>query len=191
MVPDLFLFLSPITGVVGDYGVGKTSLCNRFTDQEFKDPRPMVLRHCFAAPFRVLPCESATDTELKIDVWYTYGQERFGSLPPMYFRGIVGCLLVFDVTNRASFDSITHWLEISRKMTPKECVVVLVGTKADLEDERQVSTTEGREFATAHNIPLFFEASAKNSAQVDLAFSSCAQMIFEKIKTKQKQIAPC
>merc|ERR1711879_884123 len=96
------------------------------------------------------------DKRNKLTIWDTAGQERFRTLTSAYYRGAQGVILVYDVTDRSSFEHVSEWLKEVDIFTTKENVVkVLVGNKIDLESGRMVSREEGREFAKEHQM-LFF-----------------------------------
>ncbi|CAE7880976.1 RAB11B, partial [Symbiodinium sp. KB8] len=95
-------------------------------------------------------------------IWDTAGQER-------YYRGAVGALLVYDITNHLSFDNVTRWLKELREHADVKIVIMLVGNKSDLAYMREVETQEGYDFADQHNL-AFIETSALDATGVDTAF---------------------
>ncbi|KAJ2558707.1 Ras- protein Rab-14 [Coemansia sp. RSA 1933] len=111
---------------------------------------------------------------IKIQAWDTAGQERFRSVTRSYYRGSIGTILVYDITNRESFENLDKWMVDARQLTPPHSIFVLVGNKADREDfQRMVSYEEGETYARDNNM-LFAEASAKTGAQVEAVFSQLA-----------------
>ena len=156
--------------VVGDAGVGKSSLLLRFTDDVF-NPN---LGPTVGVDFKVKIC-TFNGVSFKLAIWDTAGQERFMALNPAFYRGAQGVLLVYDVTNARSFRKLNHWLEeINRYATHREIVKILVGNKMDMEIDRQVLKSDGESFASTHGM-LFLETTATNQACVQLAFE---QLIF-------------
>ena len=103
---------------------------------------------------------------VKLQIWDTAGQERFRTLTSSYYRGAHGIIIVYDVTDRDSFDNVRQWMhEIERFANPGVCKI-LVGNKCDMEEIRKVTTDEGAELARHFEIP-FLETSAKNSINVE------------------------
>ncbi|WAQ93882.1 RB18B-like protein [Mya arenaria] len=125
--------------IIGESGVGKSSLLLRFTDDTF-DPE-----------------QSAT---IGVDFKDTAGQERFRTLTPSYYRGAQGVILVYDVCSKSSFSKLEAWLnELETFSTKHDLVKMLVGNKID-QNKREVSKDDGLKFARKHQM-LFIEASAK------------------------------
>lgn len=117
--------------------------------------------------------------KLKLTIWDTAGQERFRTLTSAYYRGAHGIVLVYDITNRESFENIQHWLrEIEIYSTNEDCVKLLIGNKIDDAANRTVSKKEGSAFAREHNM-LFIEASAKTQDGINQAFEEVLQKILE------------
>lgn len=125
------------------------------------------------------------DKRAKIRVWDTAGQERFRTLSTSYFRKAQGAVMVYDVTDARSFDSIRRWLEQLKDNADRESSVIIVGNKADLTSERQVTTEEGASLAAELGVQ-FFEVSAKAGTGVDDAFLALSE---EAIKSGEAALA--
>ena len=115
---------------------------------------------------------------LKLTIWDTAGQERFRSLTSSYYRGAHGVILVYDVTRRETFDDLREtWLkELKVYADMDELVLMIVGNKIDLEEERQVSTEEGLAFARDYSA-LFMESSAKTRAGIKAIFEELTKKV--------------
>ena len=123
---------------------------------------------------------------IKLQIWDTAGQERFRTLTASYYRGAQGIIIVYDVTDRDSFENVRTWIEEIEKYSKPGVCKILVGNKCDATvDERQVSTEEAREFAKEYHMP-FLETSAKKSLGVDEAFT----LMTKEIKDKQMAQKP-
>ena len=133
--------------------------------------------------FRTLPIEGKT---IKLQIWDTAGQERFRTISSTYYRGAHGIIVVYDVTNRASFDNVKTWLhEIDRRYASENVNKLLVGNKCECDDTvRQVPTAEGKSFAESVSLN-FLETSAKAGTFVDTAFL----MMAHDIKTKMTSVS--
>ena len=106
---------------------------------------------------------------MKLQIWDTAGQERFKNITASYYRGGNGVLVVYDITDRDSFENLNSWLIEIEKNANKNIKKLLMGHNCDLEDKRQVSYKEGKDFATRNNM-LFIESSAKNNINIKEAF---------------------
>ena len=106
---------------------------------------------------------------------------------PLYYKGKNGILVVYDITNRQSFDDINFWLNEIEKIANKNTVILLVGNKCDLEDERKVSFQEGKDFADNNGIK-FIETSAKTNQNVDEAFEILIDEVIKNNKDILKKI---
>ncbi|KAF8560736.1 hypothetical protein P879_04114 [Paragonimus westermani] len=169
----LFKFL-----IIGSSGTGKTCIMRRYTERRFI---PNML-HTVGAEFgsKII---NADGTAVKMQIWDTAGQERFRSMARSYYHDAVGALLVYDITNRDSFNSLSLWLKDARQLASPEIVVVLVGNKLDLQDtEQQVTHWEANAFAQENDL-LFLETSALTGENVDEAFMLCTRNILGKIKS--------
>lgn len=159
--------------LVGDSGVGKSSLLLRFTDDHFEELPATV-----GVDFRVKSLRVAGDRRrVKLTCWDTAGQERFRTLTGSYYRGAHGIILVYAVNSRESFENLQRvWLREVQQYLPREAAVkMVVGNKADV-DERCVTREEGRAFAKAQ-ATLFVEASAKTSDGVRQCFEELVEQI--------------
>ena len=155
--------------IIGDAGVGKTSLMERWVDGRFPQPYYSTL----VSDFKIKHI-THDDERLKVQIWDTAGQERFRAISHAYYRGMQGILLAYDVCCRASFESIGHWMAEARRHAPEvdaNHALVLAGNKSDREqpNAREVGEEEGEAFAAEHGM-LFFETSAKDDANVHEAF---------------------
>lgn len=154
----------------GNFGVGKTSLVQRFmADDSLGTAAPTL-----SLDFRVKRLE-IDKQRVRLHVWDTAGQERFDSLSYKYYRGANGVLLVYDISTRKSFDDITMWLENIRKHCHQDINAVLVGNKCDLKD-RQVPSAEAEKLADELHMP-YFETSATENIHVHRAYLELVKSI--------------
>lgn len=165
--------------LVGDSTVGKSTLLRAFTDGKFTPTSdPTVGVDFYARLIEVKP-----GIRVKLQLWDTAGQERFRSITRSYYRNSVGALLLYDVTRRSTFVHLVDWLfEAQRHIEPQRAVFQVVACKCDMEEDREVSTQEGIDFADFYQIK-FVETSAKTLYNVESAFATIAQDIHAKVES--------
>ncbi|KAJ3435438.1 rab2a member ras oncogene family [Anaeramoeba flamelloides] len=167
----LFKFL-----VIGDSSVGKSCILLQFTNHRFQPIHDSTLGVEFGT--RMI---EISESRIKLQIWDTAGQETFKTITRSYYRGAVGCLLVYDITLRESFYHVQNWLQDVLEYSGPQTQIILVGNKTDLQGQRAVSTEEGKKFAEEHKIN-FIETSAKTANNIDEAFLEISNIIFNKIK---------
>ena len=148
--------------MIGESNVGKTSLIRRYTKNLFN------LNHLDTAGIEFNSREEKINNKIvKVKIWDTAGQEIFHSLTKNFYRKADGIIIVFDITNKESFDKIHDWIKSVHDNieTYREIQIIIVGNKIDLEEKRQVTKEEGVKLSEYFEIP-YFEASAKNSIGV-------------------------
>ncbi|KAF8913727.1 P-loop containing nucleoside triphosphate hydrolase protein [Gymnopilus junonius] len=126
--------------IMGNSGVGKTSLLYRYTQNKF-DPKNTTST---SGAFFVTKKVYVNGLKVRLQLWDTAGQERFRSMAPMYYRGANAALLLYDITNASTFEDIRGWLEELKKNCPPELIIYIVGSKADLYRHRQVTSDLAR-----------------------------------------------
>ncbi|KAM6410169.1 ras-related protein Rab-10-like isoform 2-T2 [Pluvialis apricaria] len=167
--------------MAGETCVGKTSIVRRYTEPGSPPAGAPTSSYLatIGIDFKVKPV-TFNDTRVKLQIWDTAGQERFHTLSTSYFRGAQGFVLVYDITNLDSFQSITSWMKDIHEKAGDEVDVILLGNKCDKESERVVPKQRGEKLAWEHGIP-FFETSAKDNVNIEDAFSILTKEILEKI----------
>lgn len=150
--------------IVGDSGVGKTGLLSRYIKNEFDPQSKATVGIEFSN--KQLDIDGQV---VKVQIWDTAGQERFRSLTSSYYRGSQCALVVYDVTREETFEHVDKWVSDLRSFGGGKIVIMLIGNKSDLKEERTVSIEQGQNKANGLNI-LFIEASALNSENVANAF---------------------
>ena len=165
-----FLYLKLI--ILGNPSVGKTNLLLRHTQSKHLPTKPTILTDFFSKTYKI------KNQPLKIQFWDTAGQELFKSISKNFYKNTNGIILVYDITNRRSFEDLENWKkEIFQNL--EKIPILLIGNKCDLEEERVVSVEEGVFFAKKNGF-FFFEMSAKNGDFVDLGFECVFEGIFRR-----------
>ena len=166
--------------MIGNSGVGKSCLLLRFADDQFQDNFMPTI----GVDFKIRTLDS-DDKVCKLQIWDTAGQERFKTITSSYYKGAHGIIVIYDITDRDSFNSVHTWMSEVEKYTNDNITRILVGNKTDLEEKRAVSFEEGQEMAN-HYCVRFLETSAKECKNVDQAF----QLMTREIKNNVAQTQP-
>jgi len=161
--------------LLGEAAVGKTSLINRYVEGSFtEDYKPTLGANIIRKDVKL----DESNAKIRLIVWDLAGQEKYNVIRSMYFQGCVGALLVYDVTRYKTFSEIKNkWLADFNKYVKKEGAYILIGNKIDLEDQRNVPTTEGQQLAKEINACDFIETSAKLGDNVEQAFQNLVKQI--------------
>jgi small GTP-binding protein len=165
--------------IVGAGKVGKTSLTIRFAEDRFRESYLPTLGVDFLT--KNLTIDKA---KIKLQLWDTGGQEFVMSLLPFYFSGAAGGVLVYDITNRNSFNALDYWLKQIRQ-NAGNIPVVLAGNKIDIAAQRKVSTEEAQNFANEKNL-IYLETSAKTGVSVPDLFKGLVEVIYKTEVKKPK-----
>ncbi|XP_032083984.1 ras-related protein Rab-39B-like [Thamnophis elegans] len=165
--------------MLGDSTVGKSCLLKRYADGVFTES----MNQTVGVDFYVHFLEMEPNLRVKLQFWDTAGQERFRSVTRSYYRNAAGGVLMFDLTNRASFENIRSWhQEVVDTVKPHRPVFVLVGNKSDLEAERKVGQKEAEKLALSFEAK-YIETSAKSSRNVEAVFQMLTLGIYEALKS--------
>jgi Ras-related protein Rab-1A len=166
--------------MIGDSGVGKSSLMRRFCDDKYDEGFLSTIGVDFSIKTMSVGDDSKT---LKLQIWDCAGQERFRSIVNSYYRGSHIVICVYDITDRDSLmGSMKKWLEDVNRYASENIVKVLVGNKCDLESRRAIQREEGRLFAETNGFYCFYETSAKTADHVSEVFSDVAVEVVRHIK---------
>ena len=158
--------------IVGDSGVGKSNILSRFVLDEFSnDCRATVGVELSTKSYQI------NDKVIKLHLWDTAGQERFKSITSAYYKGAKGAVIVYDITNKESFEHVDKWLTEIRNLGGKGISVVVCGNKCDINEGRKVSKEEGIEKSSSNGLS-FLETSALNSENVEEAFQTLITEIY-------------
>ena len=169
--------------LLGDSSVGKTCFLKRYTDGTFQDAYLSTIGFDFK--FKYITLDNGKT--VKVQLWDTAGQERFRTIAKSYYKGAHGIVLMYDVTNRKTYDNIRKWLIQIKNEAATKISIVLVANKIDCEDElREVKKEEGEVLAKNNNLKIF-EASAKDNINVEESFKYIIEEINENISNLSMQ----
>ena len=161
--------------LLGDSTVGKTCFLKRYIDGTFQDAYLSTIGFDFKIKFVTLKDGKI----VKVQIWDTAGEERFRCISKSYYKGAHGIILIYDVTNKKTFDNIKKWLLQIKEESSSKVSVVLIANKIDLEDRRKVSKEDGIKLSASCNFPIF-EASSKNNINVTESFNHLLYSIYDK-----------
>ncbi|XP_072549442.1 RAB3D, member RAS oncogene family, b isoform X1 [Salminus brasiliensis] len=161
--------------IIGNSSVGKTSFLFRYADDSFTSAFVSTVGIDFKVKtvFR-------NNKRIKLQIWDTAGQERYRTITTAYYRGAMGFLLMYDITNQDSFSAVQDWATQIKTYSWDNAQVILVGNKCDLEDDRLIPTEDSQRLADELGFQ-FFEASAKDNINVKQVFERLVDVICEKM----------
>ena len=160
--------------IIGNSSVGKSNLLLKFAHNKFLDEYQATIGVEFGAK------NVEIDNKIfRVQIWDTAGQENFRSITRAYYKNSVCALIVFDINNEDTFDSVQSWIQECKLQTPKTVTMILVGNKCDL--ECKVDRNKAKEIAEENNM-LYFETSAKTGKGVDELFKKSAAKIKDNIE---------
>ncbi len=158
--------------LLGETAVGKSSIVLRYVKKLWSEYTESTIGAAFLTASVALD-----DITVKLEIWDTAGQERYHSLAPMYYRGAAAAIVVYDITNRDSFGRSKLWVQELQRQGKQNMVIVLVGNKLDLADQRQVESREGKAYVEEQGLSGFFECSAKTNQNVSDIFRHVARAL--------------
>ncbi|XP_077991396.1 ras-related protein Rab-10-like [Glandiceps talaboti] len=170
--------------LIGDSGVGKTCILFRFSDDAFNT----TFISTIGIDFKIKTVE-LQGKKIKLQIWDTAGQERFHTITTSYYRGAMGIMLVYDITQPKTFDNITKWLRNIDEHANEDVERMLLGNKCDMEDKRMIAKERGESISREHGIK-FLETSAKSNINVEKAFMTLAEDILKKTPQKDSSTDP-
>jgi small GTP-binding protein len=164
--------------LLGDSGVGKSSLLLRYTKHEFNVDMRSTIGVEFALKYLKID-----NFQLKVQIWDTAGMERYRSITSAYYKGAKGVIIVYDICREKSFENVDKWIEDFKSKADEDAVILLIGNKNDLDDKREVNKEEA-ELKAQKNKFAYMETSAKDNNNVDKAFETLFKEIVKNYKDK-------
>ena len=161
-----------VRGVLcGEASVGKSALLRCFSDQPFQENSTSTIAGAFYSKI-----VTNKNEKINLEIWDTAGSERYHSVIPSFFRNASAIAIIYDITNRVSFENLKFWSDFASMNSPPGTEIFVVGNKIDLEDLRVVSYEEGKRFSQTIEAQSFLETSAKTGEAVDGLFTLFANV---------------
>jgi small GTP-binding protein len=157
--------------LVGSASVGKTSILSQLVDHKFSADEKSTI----GVNYQIYSTQ-VDSIDVELQVWDTAGQEKYRSLGPVYYRGALGAIAVYDITNRRTFLGLDAWIQAFCEVVGAHAKVAVVGNKADLAESCEVNESEGREFAERNGY-LFFTTSARTGHGIEQIFDELARAV--------------
>ena len=152
--------------LVGESGVGKTSIIQQFVDQMFQSDQQSTI----GGTFRTKTIKCGNGKIIKLEIWDTAGQERYRSISQLFYKDANAAILVYDITNKFSFEEIqNYWLTQVKESATENIIMAIVGNKLDLYEQELVNQEEAKKYAEDNNA-FFAVTSAKNSSGIEDLF---------------------
>ncbi|XP_065883653.1 ras-related protein Rab-32B-like isoform X2 [Dysidea avara] len=162
--------------VIGDFGVGKTSVIRRYTENHFSPNYKLTI----GVDFSLKALQWDDKTKINLQLWDIAGHERFGHMTRVYYKYAIAAIIVFDLTRPASFESVIKWLhDVNQKVmlaNEQPVPVILLANKSDLESV-QITDDEVSKFCTDHKFAAWFKTSAKDGTNINEAMNCLVRSI--------------
>jgi len=166
--------------VIGDWGVGKTSLIKRYLNGTFSETRPTVgVESSFTKELDI----KGHHVKVKLDD--TAGQERFKTITQSYYRGAHGVAIVYDPTDTESYNNLAHWVDEVKRYANDNIDRMIIESKSDLKSSFVIDTAAAQEFAEKEGITLFMETSSKTGEGVEECLNQLIHQIFNRLNSRK------
>ena len=168
--------------IIGSAGCGKTAMVDQLITKKFAEQTKTTVGVDYR-PYQY----TVHDFIVQLELWDTAGQEQYRAVAKTYFRNAVGCVLVFDTTDQASFNELSYWLQQFRQQSDPNGVILLVGNKVDLADKRQIQPDAAEQFAK-DNLLKYIETSALTGQNINETFERVANELFQLARENKIQV---
>ena len=169
--------------LIGDSSSGKTNIINRYISDKFvENSQPTIGVEMFSRDYLI------DGDSIHAQIWDTAGQEKYNTLTSSYYKGAKGALVVYDVTQKATFDQVERYVNELKDNSDKNVFCALVGNKCDLEGNRMILKEEGEKLAQKLKI-AFFEVSAKTGVGIENLFKYLIDGVYKKNSREFKSVA--
>ena len=165
--------------LIGDSNVGKTSILKRYCKNQFSESYISTVGIDFETKYIKVGKKT-----INLQIWDTAGQERYKVIAKNYYNKSDGFIIIYDITNKNSFNSISNWVENIKELASHDNKNIILGNKCDLENMRKINKEEGDKIAKKYNCQ-FFEVSAHTGKNIDKSFLCLVQSILQDVNTSE------
>ena len=167
--------------LIGDSGVGKTNILSRYINNEFSLTTQATVGVEFGS--KII---KKGEKLIKLQIWDTAGQERYKSITSAYYKGSKGAFVVYDISRKNTFDNVDKWINELKNNGSEDVFIMLVGNKADLKDQREISEEDVKKKAELYNV-AFCETSALEGKNIEYAFEYLINEITKKVEKEREK----
>lgn len=162
--------------IIGDSGVGKTGIMNRYLHNTFNEHSKSTIGVEFGTKKTTID-----NSVIRAQIWDTAGQEKYKSITSAYYKGAKAAVIVYDITNKLSFSNIDKWIGDIKANADKNIILLICGNKCDLGDKRVIGLDEALEKSSNNNL-ILFETSAKTGYNIDEVFDLISASVYKEYK---------
>lgn len=163
--------------LIGDIAVGKSSIFNRYGKSTYEGDYKSTIGVDFLSII-THDVPGIKNKKIMVQLWDTAGQEKFRTITRTYFKGAHGAIIVYDITNRTSYNNVHNWVQDTDKHSPLGIAKLLIGNKSDDDANRKVTFDEGKELADVYKMQ-FIETSAKSNTNIKETFNTLIKMMYD------------
>lgn len=169
--------------IIGDTGVGKTNIIYRFKTGEFGDKLEATI-----GTEHTIKYYKINNINFKLEIWDTTGMTDFESIRAGYYKNAACVIIVYDISQKESLDSVDSWIEECKKYcSNNNFITILVGNKCDKKEERQITEEEGNNFKESYSLDFFYETSALEGINIDKIFQESCKAIYKLLQKEDKE----
>lgn len=162
---------------LGQFGTGKSSMINRYIKETFSEIEVSTI----GAAFQIKYVKFPDNSRMRLDLWDCSGQERFDCVTPIYYRSANGCIIVYEICSRNSYEKAQSWVDTILEYDQKnQMIIALVGNKCDITDQREIDKKEAAKYANQNKL-LFAEVSAKSGENIEEFFNQFVTALIHKV----------
>jgi Ras-related protein Rab-11A len=167
--------------LIGDSGVGKTNILSRYINNQFSLTTQATVGVEFGS--KII---KKGEKLIKLQIWDTAGQERYKSITSAYYKGTKGAFIVYDISRKATFENVDKWVEELKNNGSEDVLIMLVGNKSDLKEQREIAEEDAKKKAELYNA-AFCETSALEGYNIEYAFENLINEITKKVEKEREE----
>ena len=167
--------------LIGDSGVGKTNIMSKFLKNQFLEDSKATVGVEFGSKLFI-----QQGHKIKAQIWDTAGQEKYKAITSAYYKGSKGALVIYDISRKATFENVDKWVEELKNNGSEDVLIMLVGNKSDLKEQREIAEEDAKKKAELYNA-AFCETSALEGYNIEYAFENLINEITKKVEKEREE----